>query len=65
MKALVLGKEPPHCHAKRVLKLKASAPIGMNNPFEPLNIEESSVAVAQLIANWLWQAGFSCMLWFI
>jgi hypothetical protein len=50
MKALVLatamdsddGEEPPHCCAKRVPKLNASAPMGMNNPFEPLDIEESN-----------------------
>jgi len=48
MKALALatvadsdGEEPLRHHTKRVPKPKPSAPIGMNNPFEPLDIEES------------------------
>jgi hypothetical protein len=59
MKALALatavdsddGEEPPCHHAKRVPKLKASAPIGMSNPFEPFDIEESNADNDDFIAT--------------
>jgi hypothetical protein len=45
------GEEPPRRHAKRVPKLKASAPIGTSNPFEPLDIEESDADDDDFIAT--------------